>query len=376
MRLLFVCGGSEPGSDGVGDYTRRLAEELRRRRQDTAILALNDRALGVGLQRGEKELRLSRVRPWSVRMREAREFLDEFRPEVLSLQFVAYGFDPRGLPLGLATKLRTLAAGIPWHVMFHELWIEPEEGWTRRVLSRLQKALLVDLCRTLGPKVVHTSNENYARRLAGAGISASVLPLFSNIERVAPDPTLRKTLVREFDSVLDDQEVWIFVFFGSIHPGWNVEEFLKRTSEAARKAGKKASLFLSIGKNPGRGAEIWKAMRDGKSESLLFGEIGELSAADVSRHLQAADFGVATTPLGLLGKSGSAAAMASHELTTIVPRVDVFLAREVLEKAGLIPMDELFEQGLCNPPKPRVSHSAGETAGLFLQQLQPLFKTP
>jgi hypothetical protein len=203
-----------------------------------------------------------------------------------------------------------------------------------------------------------------------------VLPLFSNIERVDPDPTLRKTLVREFGSGLDDKEVWIFVFFGSIHPGWNEGEFLKRTSEAARKAGKKASLYLSIGKNTGRGAEIWKAMRDGKSESLLFREIGELSAADVSRYLQAADFGVATTPLGLLGKSGSAAAMASHGLATVVPPVDVFLAREVLEKNGLVPMDGLFEQGLWNPPKPCESHSAGETAALFLQHLQPHFKTP
>lgn len=376
MRIAFVCAGAEPGHDGVGDYTRRLAAELRRRGHAAAILALNDRALGFGLLRGDNELRLSRVTPWSVRLRESREFVEEFRPEVLSLQFVGYGFDPRGLPLGLASKLRTIAAGRPWHVMCHELWIEPKDGWTHRVLSRLQKALLVDLCRTLGPKVVHTSNKNYARRLAGAGISASVLPLFSNIERVAPDPTLRKTLVREFGSGLDDKEVWIFVFFGSIHPGWNVEEFLKRTTEAARKAGKKAALFLSIGKNPGRGAEIWKAMRDGKSESLLFREIGEMSAADVSRHLQAADFGVATTPLSLLRKSGSAAAMASHELATAVPPVDVFLAREVLEKNGLVPLDELFEQGLWNPPKPRESHSAGETAGLFLQQLQPLFKTP
>ncbi len=309
-------------------------------------------------------------------MREAREFLGEFRPDLLSLQFVGYGFDPRALPLGLAAKLRTLAAGIPWHVMFHELWIEPEGGWTHRVLSRLQKAHLVDLWRSLGPKLVHTSNENYARRLAEAGISASVLPLFSNIERVDPDPTLRKTLVRGVDPRLDANEVWVFVFFGTIHPGWDVEEFLKRVSEAARKAGKQASLFLSIGKNSGRGAEIWNSMQALKTDSLLFCKIGELSAADVSRHLQAADFGVATTPLGLLGKSGSAAAMASHGLATVVPPVDVVLAREVLEKAGVIPVDALFEQGVWNPPRPLERHSAGKTTDLFLQHLRPLFQNP
>jgi hypothetical protein len=291
-----------------------------------------------------------------------RKIVAEFQPDWVSLQIVPYGFDPKGLPFLLRSRLGLIRGGFSWHVMFHELWIEPKGGWMRQVLSLLQKAILINLRRSIGPKAVHTSNENYARRLADAGISASVLPLFSNIARVAPDPTLRQKLVQEFDCGLDEDKVWIFVFFGSIHPGWNVEEFLKRTCEAARKGGKQASLFFSIGKNPGQGAEIWNAMRARKSQSLLFREIGEMSATDVSRHLQVADFGVATTPLGLLGKSGSAAAMASHGLPTVVPPVDVFVAREVLEKHGLIPMDELFELGLLNPPKPREGHSAGETA--------------
>ena len=132
------------------------------------MLALNDRSLGAGLLRSDNELWLSRVTPWSVRMREAREFLEKFQPGVLSLQFVSYGFDPRGLPLGLATKLRTLAAAVPWHVMFHELWIEPEVTWTHRALSRLQQAHIVDLSRTFGPMTVHTSNPYYASQLESA----------------------------------------------------------------------------------------------------------------------------------------------------------------------------------------------------------------
>jgi hypothetical protein len=68
--------------------------------------------------------------------------------------------------------------------------------------------------------------------------------------------------------------------------------------------------------------------------------------------------------------------MSSHGLTIVVPPVDVSLTREVLEINGLIPMDELFEQAFLNPPKPRKSHSASETADMFLRQLQPLFKAP
>jgi hypothetical protein len=376
MRIAFVCAGAEPGQDGVGDYSRLLGGELESRRHATALLALNDGNLGCGSVHSENELRFSATMPWSIRLREANVFLREFQPDVVSLQFVGYGFDPHGLPLGLAARLRTLAGGIPWHMMFHELWNETGIGWKARVLSRLQKAHLGDLWRSLRPSLVHTSNENYARRLAEAGISSSVLPLFSNIERSAPDPSLRRTLVRESFSGLDEQEVWIFVFFGSIHPGWDVAEFLKRTSKAARTAGKKAALFVSIGKNPGRGPEIWNSMNGLHPEFLVFRRIGEISPSEVSRHLQAADFGVATTPLSLLGKSGSAAAMASHGLTTIVPRVDVALSREAIERRGLVLVDEFFEQVLFNPPKPRESHSASDTADLFLQQLHLLFKTP
>ena len=376
MRIAFVCAGAEPGCDGVGDYSRLLGEELDSRGYKTALLALNDRTLEGGSICSENKLRLSTVMPWSARLLKAMAFLEEFRPDFLSLQFVGYGFDPRGLPLGLVGKLRRLAGGIPWLVMFHELWIDHNGSWRCSVLSRMQKVYTTNLCRSLRPKMVHTSNENYAGKLASAGISTSVLPLFSNIQCGAPDPSLRQTLVQGFNYGADSHNVWIFVFFGTIHPGWNVEGFFKRTSEAARRAGKKATLFVSIGKNPGRGAAIWNSMQGFKTESLFFRQIGELSTIDVSRHLQAADFGVATTPLSLLGKSGSAAAMASHGLTTIVPRVDVAVSKETIERRGLVLVDEFFEQGLLNPPKPRESHSASDTADLFLQQLHLLFKTP
>jgi len=375
MRIAFICAGSEPGQDGVGDYSRLLGGELESRRHATALMALNDGNLGCGSFHIENELRFSATMPWSIRLREANVFLREFQPDVLSLQFVGYGFDPHGLPLGLAARLRTLAGGIPWHMMFHELWNETGIGWKARVLSRLQKAHLGDLWRSLRPSLVHTSNENYARRLAEAGISSSVLPLFSNIERSAPDPTLRRTLVRESCSGLDEQEVWIFVFFGSIHPGWDVAEFLKRTSKAARTAGKKAALFVSIGKNPGRGPEIWNSMKGLHPEFLVFRRIGEISPSEVSRHLQAADFGIATTPLDLLGKSGSAAAMTSHGLAIVVPRVDVHADRAAHEKQGLVPVDENYEQQLLNPPKPKECHSAGEIADLFLKKITIHFKS-
>lgn len=43
MKFLFICGSLEPGKNGVGDYTRRLAGECIRMGHDAMILALDER---------------------------------------------------------------------------------------------------------------------------------------------------------------------------------------------------------------------------------------------------------------------------------------------------------------------------------------------
>ena len=47
MKLIFICGSLEPGRDGVGDYTRRLAGELIRQGHQIAIIALNYKIIAM-----------------------------------------------------------------------------------------------------------------------------------------------------------------------------------------------------------------------------------------------------------------------------------------------------------------------------------------
>ena len=42
MKILFICGSTGRGHDGVGDYTRRLCAELIRRGEKIQILSLYD----------------------------------------------------------------------------------------------------------------------------------------------------------------------------------------------------------------------------------------------------------------------------------------------------------------------------------------------
>jgi len=374
MRIAFVCAGAKPGRDGVGDYSRLLAGELERRGNKTALLALNDRTLEGGSVFSETTLRLPAAMSWNARLREAKDFLATFRPDVLSLQFVGYGFDPRGLPLGLASKLRTLAAGVPWHVMFHELWIEPEGTWTHRALSRLQQAHIVDLCRTLGPMTVHTSNPYYAARLESAGIPCRELPLFGNIP-VVPHESPR------------DEDEWVFVFFGSLRRGWEPEPLLTRINSARAAAGKKICRFVSIGRLGEHGESVWKKMKGGGYENLVFEKRGELDPPGISRSLQECDFGIAVSPLHLLGKSGAVAAMSEHGLPVIVnrmvpgsapasgvPRTEIEDAAQ--EFPAWILLDENFEKNLTTAKRTNCQEMIGSVTDQFLFELEGTDRPP
>jgi hypothetical protein len=137
MRIAFVTGCLEPECDGVGDYTTLLAEECERRGHAVARLALNDGRLSEVIDTPVL-LRLPQALPWSARLARARKWLEAFAPDWVSLQFVNYGFHPRGFATETATRLRQLFSGWPVHVFLHELWIGVENGasWKHRYCER------------------------------------------------------------------------------------------------------------------------------------------------------------------------------------------------------------------------------------------------
>jgi hypothetical protein len=315
MRFLLVCAGAQPRADGVGDYSRRLAGEISRLGHPAAVLALNDRQLAEGSIESERELRLSANLPWETRFRVARKFAERFQPDFWSLQFVCYGFDPHGLPLGLVSNLRNLAGDARWHAMFHELWIEPNGWWAKRMLSRFQKLLILKLIRVLKPRIVHTSIPYYRQRLESAGVPCAELPLFGNIP-VVPHEVLR----------CGDE--WVFAFFGSLRSGWEPEPLLSRIELAMESEGKSRCRFVSIGRLGETGEKLWEHMKRSGYANFVFEKRGELSANEISRELQSADFGIAVSPHHLLGKSGAVAAMREHGLPIIVSYFDSRFAPE------------------------------------------------
>jgi glycosyltransferase involved in cell wall biosynthesis len=224
----------------------------------------------------------------------------------VSLQFVAFGFHPKGLAGETARRLGELLVGWPVHVFFHELWLGEEIGASlkNRLLGWLQRRGVFGLLRGLDVRLVHTSNPSYVYLLAKRGVMARRLPLFGSL----PLPAVSESLA--------DRKL-TFAFFGTLHPVWPPEPLLTHL----RSLGEPVELVH--GGYIGSGAELWRRMEASGDGEFEFRQLGPLSPQELADFLGTASFGVATTPWALIGKSASVAAMLDCGLPVIVNRDDV-----------------------------------------------------
>jgi len=330
MRIAFLCGSLEPGRDGVGDYTRLLAEECVRQGQACALIALNDRyietipsTLQTPSANGIPTLRLHASVPWSDRIQLARQQLDRFDPEWVSLQFVCYTFHPKGLVHGLAGKLAPLLTGRKLHVMFHEIWLCKELGWgwKQRAVGALQRFFIRHLIRAARPNVMHTSNATYAALLNRNEIPVTELGLFGNVPVLTKPDTgwIESQLQTALGGGYRREDVWLFGLFGALHPQWPPEPLLTRLHRAAQAAGKKPVL-LSIGRTGSPGTDLWNRIARDYAGRFAFVRLGEQPTEHVSEYLSFLDCGIATTPRSIIGKSSTVISMLEHGLPVIVNR--------------------------------------------------------
>lgn len=309
MKILFICGSLENGRDGVGDYTRRLSGELIRQGHQVQVIALNDKYIGSDLNETQKDesvgincLRLSSKLSWKERMAVAKRFVEDFDPEWLSLQFVPFSFQEKGLPLGFAIRLKKLGYGRNWHVMFHELWlgIDRESSYKMKVWGYVQKQLVITIIKAIKPKYITTHTNTYQAVLSDLGIQISILPLFSNIPRISVLPVKNASLLT-------------CVLFGGIHGGAPVHSFMKDLLIYSMSIDRKLN-FIFVGRN-GNEAKEWIDVLD--ELKIEYQNIGECIPEEISEYISKSDLGISTTPYYLAEKSGTVAAFLDHQLPVI-----------------------------------------------------------
>jgi hypothetical protein len=326
-RIALLCAGLEDGRNGVGDYCRQLTRALTRRQVRCDLMALNDREITEVTRQqlafGDTMSSLVRI-PARLRSAErfriAEQFLRGWQPHWVSLQFVSYGFQEKGIALREASWLPRLLRPYHLEIMMHELWIgfRPEDPIKNRVIGRIQRFAILRMIERAKPEIIHTSNEVFRELLARARVTARPLPLFGNIPvSIDTAPWLVEAIKLAFDLDIkrDREKVRIFGFFGGIPHAHRCEPLLDRIQDIAVRAGFSA-LVASVGH---AGPQIPQQFADWQARypALRFMTLGPQSPSAVSQFLNTIDFGLTSYPFYMLGKSGAAAAMLEHGVPVI-----------------------------------------------------------
>jgi hypothetical protein len=335
LKILFLCASLEAGRDGVGDYSTRLAEELRLQGHEIWIITINDKHLRENPENNVSDgdrmpmaSRLSSSTGWRQRIRAIQRAVVESQPDWVSLQYVPYGFHHKGLPFLLPERLASLGSGFRWHVMFHELWYgdAPGSPWKHGILYRLQRHIVRRLLLKLHPLQVHTHIGLFESRLQKLGACPALLPLFGNIPVV-------ESPAEPWGEFAFSPEAEIRGFlkcgvFGSVHPGSLPGNMLSEFVEVANHQGKPI-FFIHFGGIGGAGGlDAWNSAMSHLPASARSVVLGPQSPEKISAILQHIDVGLATTPLSIAGKSGTVAAMRDHGLPVFFGAPDPFDAKQ------------------------------------------------
>ena len=308
MKILFICGSAEPGKDGVGDYTRRLSGELLLIGYNIRVLALCDNhsaSFKVENQVVVGSLILVNRIPVASSIKErllwSQEIVNEFQPDWISLQFVPYSFNSKGLPFWLPSFLNKLKGNHKWHIMFHELWIgiEREASFKKKCIGTIQKRIIKKIYKNINPKVVHTQARIYHYYLSKIAIDSFYLPLFGNVAVTG--------------SIDGNTEFVVFVVFATIHDNSLFEDFIIDLMKEIQQKNK-ALIFVFIGRH-GDLLTSWTSILD--QHTIAYEIIGTASESIISEVLMRGTYGISSTPYKISDKSGVVAAMREHQLPII-----------------------------------------------------------
>lgn len=198
MTIALLCNQYPPARDGVGDYTAQLASALIG--QGIAVHVIYREAPGI------QPVTTASQHPikgeWgSASKAQVLKIVERIKPDWVSIQYVPYGFDSRGLPFFLPELVRAIRhTGVLVSVMFHEVHVRIK-GVKGRLLGVLQRQIAKELCREADR--CFTSIEYYRNLLAPFRKDIRLLPVGSNIPAQAILPEQRAQLRRELFPEID-----------------------------------------------------------------------------------------------------------------------------------------------------------------------------
>jgi hypothetical protein len=315
-KILIICGSTEPGKDGVGDYTRILSNELYRLGMTVRLIALYDKYVSnVTVEpklNGGNDFVAVRI-PVKLSVNKKidvfRQELREFQPDFISIQFVPFSFNEKGVVAELVYLFsRIKRRPYKWSITFHELWINEQDNTKIKIFlwAKAQRFFIKVFVRLLDNPVLITTNELYASRFGSKHVN--VLPLFGNIKIFSrPDNKLQY----KEDSVLR------VLLFGSLTT--NFEEFKQQLPLVKSIKDKFFSsvTFLFVGRQVSS-VEIYEKIIHSVLPDAVIEIKGQLPEEKLSITIQSVDIAISRAGADLANKSGSTIAILEHGIPVIL----------------------------------------------------------
>ena len=338
LRLLFICGSLEPGKDGVGDYTIRIAEELAKRGCLVSVISMYDRLIDhttlytqtVNLT-SINCLRIPHKISIKEKFKALLAFVHQHNPDWISLQYVPFSFHDKGIPFRLSGYLKQLNKQVQWHIMFHELWIGTHGARDMKTLfwKSLQKLIIRRLIAHLQPRLITTTILRYQQLLNNKAVQ--LLPLFGNI----PIPVHQNTI-----NISDQIKV---VIYGSVTSC--LDDFTHQIlwcKKLSFNLGRKI-VFFFVGNNGvfKREAEAIIEKHFGAQAIIT---LGFVQKDMISHHLLSADMAISRADHVYLGKSGTTITMLEYGLPVLMKGKRPSLSNQAF--------NELVQQQLFYPDDP------------------------
>jgi glycosyltransferase involved in cell wall biosynthesis len=325
LRVGLVCGHFDPARDGVADYTRHLARQLRSAGCESLICTAHRYARTPGAEV------VGVTERWdALGVLRAARALGELPLDVVHVQFAPSAF---GFSRAVGVLPLLLPAGTPLVATLHEygVWTAGGAGGRLRsavwsAMERQQRADRETLLLTVkADRLLATAPEHadvVRARFADARLEVTHVPIAPNIPVALIDGEDVPSAVRASFGLPPDAR--LAVFFGFLHPVKGLAGLIEAVA-AVRRVVPGLRLVVAGGGEShsvqGGAADAMRrgladaARRHGIEQHVIF--TGYLQEDDVSRLLRAADAAVFPFDAGVTAKSGSLLAALAHGVPTI-----------------------------------------------------------